>query len=214
MCSHYEAPSNDRLIEGYGIAPETPGQTEIWPCYMGPFLRRRPEEAHDDDQLPLEILTGQFGLLPAWAKDRKLGRHTYNARSETVAQKPSYREAWKQAQHCIIPAVAIYEPDWRSGNSVPTRISRADGGVLGIAGIWERWESQGEGVVHSFSMLTVNADDHEFMRNYHRPEDEKRMVVILPNGSHQDWLNAKASDSMDFMVQYPADRLLAEPRPS
>jgi putative SOS response-associated peptidase YedK len=209
MCSHYEAPSNERLIEGYGVAPNTPGQIEIWPCYMGPFIRRRPAEAHDDDLPPLEVLTGQFGLLPFWAKDRKLGRRTYNARSETVAEKPSYRAAWKQAQHCIIPAVAIYEPDWRSGKAVPTRITRTDGGVMGIAGIWERWESPGEGVVHSFSMLTVNADDHEFMRNYHRPEDEKRMVVILPNGSHQDWLSASAADSMDFMLQYPADRLLA-----
>lgn len=85
---------------------------------------------------------------------------------------------------------------------------------MGIAGLWEKWEVPGEEVVHSFSMLTVNADDHEFMRNYHRPGDEKRMVVILPNGSHHDWLNAKASDSMDFMIQYPADRLLAEPRPN
>lgn len=96
------------------------------------------------------------------------------------------------------------------GKSVPTRITRTDGGLMGIAGLWERWGSPEGEVVHSFSMLTVNADDHEFMRNYHRPDDEKRMVVILPNGSHQDWLRAKASDSMDFMLQYPAERLLAD----
>ncbi|MGP5424746.1 hypothetical protein [Pseudomonas helleri] len=49
------------------------------------------------------------------------------------------------------------------------------------------------------------------MRNYHRPDDEKRMV---PNGVHQDWLNAKASDSMDFMLQYPAERLFADVVPT
>lgn len=67
MCSHYEAPSDDRLLEGYGAVPEKKGQIEIWPCYLGPFIRRRTEEAQDDDQSPLEVLTGQFGLLPSWA---------------------------------------------------------------------------------------------------------------------------------------------------
>ncbi|KPW36306.1 Orf14 [Pseudomonas coronafaciens pv. atropurpurea] len=51
----------------------------------------------------------------------------------------SFRHAWRHAQHCIIPAVAIYEPDWRSGKTVVTRIARADGELLGIAGLWEQW---------------------------------------------------------------------------
>ncbi|EGH18803.1 hypothetical protein Pgy4_38171, partial [Pseudomonas savastanoi pv. glycinea str. race 4] len=50
------------------------------------------------------------------------------------AEKPSFRHAWRHAQHCIIPEVAIYEPDWRSGKAVATRIARADGELLGIAG--------------------------------------------------------------------------------
>ena len=62
---------------------------------------------------------------------------TVHARSETASVKRSFREAWKKAQHCIIPAVAIYEPDWRTGKAIPTRISRADGRLLGIAGLWE-----------------------------------------------------------------------------
>jgi putative SOS response-associated peptidase YedK len=59
-------------------------------------------------------------------------------------------------------------------------------------------------------MLTVNADDHTLMRNYHRPDDEKRMVVILPNGAIRDWLRASPEQSMDYMREYPADRLVAE----
>ncbi|MNR47520.1 hypothetical protein D3C85_1666300 [compost metagenome] len=51
------------------------------------------------------------------------------------------------------------------------------------------------------------------MRNFHKPDDEKRMVVILPNGVHQDWLRAPAEDSMEFMRAYPADRLVAEAEP-
>ena len=79
---------------------------------------------------------------------------------------------------------------------------------MGIAGLWEQWRNPGTAeTVHSFTMLTLNADDHPFMRHYHKPQDEKRMLVILPRGSYGDWLNAGAGDSMAFMRQYPADRL-------
>lgn len=61
----------------------------------------------------------------------------------------------------------------------------------------------------SFTMLTVNADDHPYMKKYHRPEDEKRMLAILPNGSIKDWLMAPAEASTGFLRQYPPDRLRA-----
>lgn len=213
MCSRYEAPSPARLLESFGVHFDPQGKLDLWPGYVGPFLR--PIDTYlDDEAAPsLEALPGVFGLLPFWAKDVKLARSTYNARSETVASKPSFRTAWKQAQHCIIPAVAIYEPDWRSGKAIPTRITRADGELMGIAGLWERWKSPEGEEVHSYTMLTVNADDHPLMRNYHKPDDEKRMVVILPGGLYRDWLSAPASASMEFMRQYPADRLVDEARP-
>ena len=136
-----------------------------------------------------------------------MARHTYNARSETVATKPSFRDAWRQARHCIIPAMSIYEPDWRSGRAVPTRISRAEGQPMGIAGLWDRWKSpQGE-VVHSFTMLTINADQHPLMNLFHKPTDEKRMVVILEPEQFEDWLQAPAHRSMEFLRPFPADGL-------
>jgi putative SOS response-associated peptidase YedK len=213
MCSRYEAPSHKQIIDAFGQEPDGPIQREIWPCYQGPFVRMRADDERDEDQPEFEVLAGQFGLLPFWAKDRKFGRRTYNARSETASTKPSFRDAWKKAQHCIIPAAAIYEPDWRTGKANPTRITRADGGLLGIAGLWERWQSPEGDVVHSYAMLTVNADDHEFMRNYHKPQDEKRMVVILPNGLHKDWLRATSDEAGDFMQQYPAGKLSVSPKP-
>ena len=80
---------------------------------------------------------------------------------------------------------------------------------MGIAGLWEKWHEPGtDRILHSFTMLMINADDHPFMRNYHKPEDEKRMVVILPKGLYGDWLKASTSDSMEFMRQYPADRMV------
>lgn len=209
MCSHYEAPTSGQLAAAFGVQGEQ-GTLDLWPGYIGPFLRRSAsvDEDEADEGLGLEMLTGSFGLIPHWSKDTKICRRTYNARSETVADKPSYRNAWRRAQHCIIPAAAIYEPDWRSGKAVATRIARADGEVMGIAGLWEEWRDPNtRQVLHSYTMLTVNADTHEFMRNYHRPEDEKRMVVVLPRGLYRDWIEAPVEASADFMRRYPADRL-------
>ena len=162
-----------------------------------------------DDAVPQrEALPGLFGLIPHWATDTQIGRQTYNARSETVASKPSFRDAWKNAQHCIVPMEAFFEPDWRSGKAIATRISSASGEPLGMAGLWSAWKSP-KGLVHSFTLLTINADSHELMCQFHKPVDEKRMVVILPPDSYDHWLRAKPEQSMDFMRQYPANRLLA-----
>lgn len=180
------------------------GKSDLWPGYLGGFIRRHPHADVGDEAVPQrEALLGLFGLVPHWSLDAKITRHTYNARSETVAVKPSFREAWKRAQHCIIPAEAFFEPDWRSGKPVPTRIARADGEPMGIAGLWSTWKSpQGE-LVHSFTMLTINADDHLLMRRFHKPTDEKRMVVVLPTDRYQDWLQAPVAHSMELIRAFP-----------
>jgi putative SOS response-associated peptidase YedK len=152
-------------------------------------------------------MTGSFGLIPHWASDTKIARNTYNARLETVSEKPSYRDAWREARKCIIPANAIYEPDWRSGRAMPARISRADGKPMGIAGLWSQWQSPTGEIVHSYTMLTINADQHPLMRNMHKPDEEKRMVTILHEHQYSDWLNASMADSRDFLREYPAELL-------
>lgn len=207
MCSHYEAPTPSEIAKAFGASPDFE-QRDLWPGYSGPFVRR---DADDEDSSAPKVSTGVFGLLPGWAKDEKLARRTFNARSETASQKPSFRSAWKNGQTCIIPAKAIFEPDWRSGKSVATRIERLDGSLMAIAGLWERWiNPKGEEVL-SFTMLTINADEHALMKNFHRPDAEKRMVVILPNGLIKDWLNAPPNILQGFMRPYPADRLGSKP---
>lgn len=211
MCSHYEAVRDPRrYISSFGVTPpEEAIRHDLWPGYIGSFLRNR-GRPEPDGELLREALPGVFGLLPHWAKDMTLARHTYNARTETVAEKPSFRHAWSKAQHCIIPADAFFEPDWRSGKAVPTRIARRDGQPIGLAGLWSLWTNPSTGeLVNSFTMLTINAAGHELMRNFHKPGDEKRMVVILPENSYQAWLEAPAKDSMDFMRPYPADLMVA-----
>lgn len=212
MCSHYQALKEQaRLLKMFNVQlPLFTGVYDVWPTYQALFIRRPREADAGDEAVPdSEALAGQFGLLPHWAKDEKFGRRTYNARSETAATLPSFRDAWRKGQHCIIPADAIFEPDWRSGKAVPTRISRADGEPMGIAGLWSWWKSPAGVEVLSFAMLTINADDHSLMRNFHKPADEKRMVVILPESAYADWLEAPSAQSMAFMRAYPADGLVA-----
>lgn len=212
MCSHYQAIQEpERYVRHFGATPpDDAGKHDLWPGYRGTFIRRHPHADVGDEAVPQrEALTGLFGLVPHWSPDTNITRFTYNARSETVASKPSFREAWKQAQHCIIPADAFFEPDWRSGRPVPTRISLANGAPMGIAGLWSRWQSpQGE-IVYSYTMLTINAANHPLMRHFHKPDDEKRMVVILPVTHFDTWLQATPDQSRAFMQPYPAEQMVA-----
>lgn len=212
MCSHYD-PQTDpaRLRTYFGVDDLPLGlKSSLWPGYHGPFIRKHKFDDVGDDAVPFrELLVGSFGLIPHWSKEVTIARHTYNARSETVHEKPSFKEAWKQSRHCIIPAEAIFEPDWRTGKAVATRITRADGKPMGIAGLWAVWKRP-EGDMHSYTMLTINADDHPFMRQYHKPTEEKRMVVVLNENNYDDWLTASAADSRYFLRQFPSDNLVAD----
>lgn len=210
MCAHYENLKEPRYLrESFGVQPPpTLGKVDVWPGYEGLFIRKPREKDSGDEAVPdREALTGLFGLVPHWATDLKICRNTYNARSETVATKPSFRDAWKRAQHCIIPAQAIYEPDWRSGKAIATKIGRTDGRPLGIAGLWANWKSPKGEWVHSFTMLTINADHHSLMNHFHKPTDEKRMVVILPEAAYDDWLAATPDRSGEFFIPFAAERL-------
>jgi putative SOS response-associated peptidase YedK len=178
---------------------------------MSTFIRRHEHADVGDDAVPpREALVGSFGLIPHWSKDEKIARHTYNARTETVAEKPSLRDAWKRGQHCIIPVQSFFEPDWRSGKAVPTRITLANDEPMGVAGLWAKWRSPAGETVHSFTMLTINADAHPLMRNFHKPQDEKRMIVILPPERYDDWLQAGAGESVEFLKAWPAEQMAAD----
>jgi putative SOS response-associated peptidase YedK len=212
MCARYDSVLDAaRLKQFFNVRGlrDLVGPREVFPGSLAPFIRRPAEYGRGDDAVPArEILTGHFGLLPHWAKDHKLARSTYNARSETVATKPAFRDAWKRAQHCIVPVEAFWEPDWRSGRCSWTRIGTSDRTPLGIAGLWSWWRAPGSAEnVHSFTMVTINADEHAFMRNFHRQEDEKRMVVVLREEDYDLWLDAPVERSMDFMRQCPPEHL-------
>jgi putative SOS response-associated peptidase YedK len=218
MCSHFEALRQaERYLQSFAVQPP-PQQSDLgmWPKSQGVFIRKPPETDPHDEAVPeREAINGRWGLVPGAlkpaSKDRQLKLSTFNARSESVAKSFTFGGAWRRGQHCIVPATAFYEPDWRSGKAVPTRFTRADGLPMGIAGLWDEWHDPATGPLLSFTMLTINADKHALLSNFHRPGHEKRMIVVLPESEYAAWLDAPASDSMDFMRAYAAEELLAAP---
>jgi putative SOS response-associated peptidase YedK len=212
MCSHYHGlQQREHYRRHFGVEPPAElGRHDLWPGYAGVFIRRRPDgEAGAEVAAPAEAVNGLFGLVPHWSPDTTITRFTYNARSESVGRKPSFRDAWRRAQHCIIAAETFFEPDWRSGRAVPTCIRRQDGAPMGFAGLWSSWTSPKGDLVLSYTLLTIPAADHPLLRLMHKPSDEKRMVVILPDDAYGPWLTASAGQSQGFMRAFPADQLRA-----
>ncbi len=209
MCSNYTPSSRASLVRHFGVeAPADDWKAETYPGYLAPIIRLA-----DDNSGQTESVAACFGMVPHWA-DLKLSRHTYNARSETAASKPSFRHAMAKRQWCIVPAESLFEPNYESGTAVRWRIARNDSEPMGLAGLWE-WRPNGgpgDSPLLSFTMLTINADGHPLMQRFHRPEDEKRMVVVLREDQYRPWLQA-TGDIGDFLVPYPAGALVAEPAP-
>jgi putative SOS response-associated peptidase YedK len=212
MCSNYTPSKREQLQGHFGVAsPDSDYKPEAYPGYMAPMIRLPYANATAGDRA---CALAMFGVVPHWAKDVKFAKHTYNARTETVDTKPSFRNAYKRRQFCIIPAHSFYEPSYESGKAERFEIADADGSPLGIAGIWEHKPAVGGGLpLLSFSMLTVNADGHPLMQRFHKPEDEKRMLVLLRRDQYDDWLTCPVADAPDFFTRYPAERLTARPAP-
>ena len=198
MCSNY-APSARQQLAGFDLPPPDFPYGEAYPGVIAPIVT---------NFAPRLWVPACFGLVPAWATDAKIVRSTYNARSETVGEKPSFREAWKHGQLCIIPADAIFEPCYETRKAVRWRIERADSKPMGIAGIWERRLKDDGLPAWSMSMLTINADGHPIMGRMHKPGDEKRSVVILPDEAWGDWLRAKSEAAARGMLTLAAVDLL------
>jgi putative SOS response-associated peptidase YedK len=160
---------------------DTYGEIDVLPRYniapTQPVVTIR-----QDAREPVRRLsTMRWGLLPSWAKDMSIGYKTINARSETVATTPSFREAFK-SQRCLVPADGFYEWEKNGKTKQPYCFEVKDGELFAFAGLWDRWISpQGE-LVESCTILTTTpnsllADIHD------------RMPVILSPDDYDLWLD-------------------------
>jgi putative SOS response-associated peptidase YedK len=209
MCANYVPVSRrERLLTYFGVERERDDPpVDAWPVGMAPFIRL----AEDGTKVAED---GLFGLLPHFATEVNYGRRTYNARSETVHVLPSFREAWSNGWRCIIPAEIIYEPNYESGKAERWAIWQEGNVPFGIAGVYRRWRDPNAAYkeVFSFAMLTVNADGHSVMQRFHKPEDEKRMVVVLHPNDYAEWLSCPVGEASRFFKRWEQP-MLCEPLP-
>ena len=208
MCANYEPPGPKNFqVHLQSEAPDFSYANEAYPGSRGAFITAGPEyESH------FSCWPGVFGLLPPWVDGTRAARRTYNARSETVDSKPSFKAAWKARRFCLIPAQAIFEPNYESGRAERWRIAHADGLPFCLTGIWEEAHRE-SGTLWSYSMLTINADTHALMRRFHKPGDEKRSVVVVPPRHYRDWLYADEREARQLLQPFDPAQFAATPAP-
>jgi putative SOS response-associated peptidase YedK len=198
MCTNFTPTRNVEWAKAkLGVdLPQGEYPPEAYPGYAAPIVLK----SHQTGRVASGL--ARFGLIPSWAKDDKISRHTYNARSETVDEKPSYRSAWRQRRYAIALLDNFYEPNYISGKAERWKIELASQEPFGIASLWDTWTDHSSGeVVTSFTMLTVNADEHPVMKQFHKPGDEKRTPVVLAPSKFDEWLSAdqiKAAAMMNW----------------
>ncbi|RYH58962.1 MAG: SOS response-associated peptidase [Alcaligenaceae bacterium] len=209
MCNRYVSPKEAEVERYWGLTARDQrpklweGLLTVFPRAPGPFIRRRRDAAGYER----ELVVGQWGLIPWFAKEPNLKSPTNNARSEELEQKASYKDPWKRGQRCIIPAASFDEPNWESGKNVWWTFRRADSAPWGLAGLWNTWTDKASGEVHeSYTMLTVNADAHPLMSRMHKPDpklpphdQDKRSVIPLEAGDFVQWLEGTVEQARALM---------------
>lgn len=128
----------------------------------------------------------RWGLIPPWAKDEKIGSKMINARSETVAEKPSFRNSFKK-KRCLVVADSFYEWKRSDNQKTPMRIRLKSGEPFAFAGLWESWKSPDGKTINSCTILTTGPND--LMKDIH-----DRMPVILTKEQEKVWLDPKEHD--------------------
>lgn len=218
MCNRYQSPRETEIERMWHVGRHNPGRwwdEDVFPRGTGAFVRR----AQDDTGYSRELVAGQWGLIPWFAKEPRLKFPTNNARSEELSQKASYKHPWARGQRCIIPATTFDEPNWETGKNVWWRFARADGEPWGLAGLWHVWTDPATGQIHeSYTMLTINADEHPLMSRMHKPDpklpadkQDKRSVIPIELADIDQWLAGTVAEASQLLRVAPVEVFQAGP---
>jgi putative SOS response-associated peptidase YedK len=148
----------------------------------------------------------RWGLVPSWASDLSIGNRLLNARSETAAEKPSFRAAFLR-RRCLIVADGFYEWQTVLGKKQPIHFRFRDGRLFALAGLWEHWNAADGIAVESCTILTTSAN--ELVRPLH-----ERMPVILDPVHHKGWLDPRFGDKaalQSWLTTWPAEEMTGVP---
>jgi putative SOS response-associated peptidase YedK len=194
MCGRYALTSPPEIIaERFNVQWQVThsARYNIAPGHMIPVVRQLKTGA--------EVSLLKWGLIPSWSKDATIGSRLINARAETVAGKPSFRNAFRR-RHCLIPANAFYE--WKSidGRKQPYCIGLRDGALFGMAGLWEEWHNEAGEQVETTVIITTAA-------NLTVGRLHERMPVIIRPEDYNNWLDASKYDGTAMLQPYPAEEM-------
>jgi putative SOS response-associated peptidase YedK len=212
MCVNYHPPTPEQFNGRIGAFSELPRDwhwpEETWKDYAAPILRAAPG-------MRAQVGLASYGMVPR--------RHippgvkpfdTMNARAESLGERRSFAASWRRLQLCAVPMLWFYEPCYESGRAERTAIGLRDESLFWVAGLWREWQEQDGSMATAFTQITINADEHPLMRRMHKPGDEKRSLVLLPEGGVGDWLAcADTGMARSFLRHYPAEAMKAWPAP-
>ncbi len=201
MCGRFAFYSPDEAIThlfGVTDAPDIVPRYNLAPTQFVPAIR-----VADDDR---RVSLLHWGLVPFWAKDKKIGNRMINARAETLAEKPAFRAAFKR-RRCLVLADGFYEWQKVDGGKVPHFIYATDGNPFAMAGLWERWKPKDDPDAEPLESCTiVTTGANAFMKPLHH-----RMPAILMPDDYEAWLDPANEDnaSLASMLGPARDGMLA-----
>ncbi len=152
------------------------------------------------------LVNFRWGLIPAWAKDSSIGSKMFNARSETIAEKPSFKNAF-QKRRCLIPADGFYEWQKLGKMKKPFRFSLKSGEPFGFAGLYEQWLSPEKETIHTCTIITTEANG--LIQPIH-----DRMPVIVKKELEGFWIdldNHNQKELLGVLQSYPSEEMMMSP---
>lgn len=170
---------------------------EVYPNYDLPLLFK-------SEQQGLEWRKVGFGMVPKWAEDKSIALKTYNARNETLYQKPTFINAISKCKFGVIPVSEFYESMYIDNKPQRWGVRRKDGRAFYIAALYDICKI-GEEVVRSATMISMDAMQHTMMKDFHEPGTVKRSVIIIPHERLDEWLSWKSPNIQSFVQGFPVD---------
>ena len=203
MCGRFSLAANTKkLVEAfadYAVPDELTPRYNIAPSQAVAVIA-------NNDRHKIELF--QWGLIPSWAKDPQIGNRMINARAETLADKPSFKNAYKR-RRCLVLADGFYEWKQETGSKTktPMYIRLASGEPFAFAGLWESWHGPEDSHVLSCTIITTTPN--ELLAQIHN-----RMPVILPAAVYEQWLDPaeRGPEQLNGLLRpYPAAEMTAYP---
>ncbi len=200
MCGRYTLTANPKTLQAeFGI----PVPENLAPRYNIAPTQPVPVIVAENGAPRLDVF--RWGLIPSWAKDPRIGNKLINARAETIAEKPSFRAAFRR-RRCLIPADGFFEWQRTSRGKQPLFIHFKNRRPFAFAGLWEQWLSPDGSEILSCTIITTAPN--ELLKNIHN-----RMPVILPAESRNLWLDESQppQNLLSLLKPYPAPEMAFYP---